>query len=381
MVYYNSVMSVNPSSDALTIPIHIDRGSAVPIGVQLSERLAWLIATRAFAPGDPLPSIRALASFLGIHHHTVREVYNDLQADGLVSVRHGAGITVKEVSALQLARVRAIRGVSTIGVLIAGFDPFYLPFLRGVEHSAVEARLLPIASVTEDSPVKARLKIGQLIASGVGGIIAASVGQVTRSELRGEGQRSIVPVVYCDQPDQVKESIVFDAPAAGYELAIHLAGHGHQRITLVAPALDMPNVGMLASGYERAVAEGRISGIDFVSSDGFGVDAGSRAAAQVMRAVPRPTAVATASDELAIGVLAAARDLGLRVPDDLAIVSYGEIEAARFVRPPITTVALPAEEMGALAARRLVARMRGEPPLGSTLMTGLVVVRDSCGKH
>lgn len=374
-------MSVNSQPDAIKVPIHIDRDSAVPIGVQLSEQLAWLIATRAFAPGDSLPSIRTLASLLGIHHHTVREVYRDLQVDGLVAVRHGAGVTVKEFSALQLARVRAVRGISTIGVLIAGFDPFYLPFLRGVERAAVEARLLPIVSVTEDSPVKARLQISQLIASGVGGIIAASVGEVTRDELSAEDERSIVPVVYCDQPDQFEESIVFDAPTAGYELAIHLAGHGHQRITLIAPALDMPNVAKLASGYERAVAEGRIRGLDFVSSDGFGIDAGRRAAARASKAVRQPTAFATASDELAIGVLAAARDLGLRVPDDLAIVSYGEIEAARFVEPRITTVALPAEEMGLLAARRLAARMRREPPWGSTLMNGLVVVRDSCGEH
>jgi DNA-binding LacI/PurR family transcriptional regulator len=364
-----------------TPPIQIDRDSPVPIAVQLAEQLAWLIATRALAPGDPLPSIRTLAASLGVHHHTVRQVYKDLQGDGLISIRHGSGATIQAFSPLQLARVQSVRGVPTVGVLIAGFNPFYLPFLRGIQRASADARSLTIASVTEDNPDKARLQIGQLLAAGVRGIIVASVGQVTRDELAADQEQSIVPVVYCDQPDQVEESFVFDAPAAGYELASHLAAHGHRRLTFIAPSLDLPNLAALHNGYQRAIADGLIEGIDFIRSDSFSIEAGERAGTEALTTVPRPTAVATAADELALGVLSAAQKLQLPVPEAVALVSYGEIEAARFVQPSITTVALPVEEMGVLAARRLTALLRADPPSGVTLMRADVIVRQSCGQH
>ena len=71
----------------------------------------------------------------------------------------------------------------------------------------------------------------------------------------------------------------------------------------------------------------------------------------------------------------------MRVPDDLALVSYGAIDAAAYVDPPVTSIALPTEEMGLLAARRLEARIRGEPPAGTTYLPGRLIVRASCGRH
>lgn len=364
-----------------TPPIHIDRDSPVPIGSQLAEQLAWLIATRTLAPGDALPSIRHMAASIGIHHHTVRQVYQDLQGDGLISIRPGSGATVQAFSPLQLARAQSIRGVPTVGVLIAGLNAFYLPFLRGVQRASADSRSLTISSVTEDDPDKARLQIGQLLTAGVRGIIVASVGKVTRDELDAGQNQSIVPVVYCDQPDQVEESFVFDAPAAGYELASHLAAHGHRRIMFIAPTRDQPNMAALYSGYQRAAAEGVVEGIDFTRSDDFQIEAGERAGIEALTRMPRPTAVATGADELALGVLSAAEKLRLPVPESVALASYGEIEAARFVRPPLTTVALPVEEMGMLAARRLAALLRGDAPDGLTRMRADVIVRESCGPH
>lgn len=104
--------------------------------------------------------------------------------------------------------------------------------------------------------------------------------------------------------------------------------------------------------------------------------------ARCHRGEDRPaTSATTVADELALGVITAARNLGVRIPDDLALVSYGAIDVAAFVDPPLTTVALPAQEMGLLAARRLAARIRGEPAQGSTILPGRLVVRASGGYH
>lgn len=373
-------MTVNPSPPA-RLSVTADRSSALPIGVQLREQLTWLIASRVLTPGDRLPSIRELAAALGVHHHTVRGVYRQLAADGLLAVRQGSLAKVRDFSSLQLARPRASAVGETIGVLIAGFDPFYLPFLQGVERVATAMRALTVVCVTEDSPVKARIQIDQLVSRGVSGIIAASVGQLVRDELAPGLERSTIPIVYCDQPDLERDSINFDGASAGYEMAMHLALHGHRHITLLAPSLEMPNVAALHSGFQRALATGSVEKVTTHLTNGFTMTAGAQAAQALLIGGERPTAIATAADTLALGVLATTAQLGIGVPDDLALMSYGQIDVAALVNPALSTVAVPAEEMGRLAAERLRDRLSGGAARGRTTLSARLVVRQSCGRH
>lgn len=359
----------------------LDRRSAVPIAAQLEEQLTWLIAAGALGPGDRLPSIRQLGAELGIHHHTVRQAYLELDARDLITVRHGAAATVKEFASLKQARPRYAGAMRALGVLIAAHSPFYVPFLRGVDLGAAETQMLTVVSATENSVVKSKLQMHQFVTAGVRGIIAASIGRLVDDEFEIPGPGAAVPIVYCDQPGQVEESIRFDGPGAGRELAEHLAGHGHRRVTLMAPSLEYPNLAALHRGFQQAVSSGLIEAIDVLYCSDFSIGAGMEAARTVLASSAPPTAIATAADELALGVIDAARHLGVRIPGDVALVSYGAIDAGAYVDPPITTVALPAEEMGLLAARRLAARIRGEPAGGTTLLPGRLVVRASCGHH
>jgi DNA-binding LacI/PurR family transcriptional regulator len=361
--------------------IELDRGSSVPIATQLEEQLTWLIATRTLSPGDRLPSIRELGTALGIHYHTVRQVYQDMEARDLVSTRHGAGTTVKGVTSLLQARPRYAGATPAQGVLIAGYNAFYLPLLRGIEQGGAETHILTILAVAEDSQVKANLQMHQLITAGVRGLIVASVGQFVHEELATHGPEASIPVVYCDWSAEVEESIAFDAHGAGSALARHLGEHGHRRVTLLSPMLEYPHMAALYRGFQEAARSGMIEAVDVLPCADFSIEAGEAAALAALSGASPPSAIATAADDLALGVLAAARQLGVRVPDDLALVSYGAIDATAFVDPPLTTVALPVHEMGLMAARRLAARIRGEGAQGPTVLPGHLVVRASCGHH
>jgi DNA-binding LacI/PurR family transcriptional regulator len=361
--------------------IRLDRGSTVPIATQLEEQLTWLIATRSLGPGDPLPSIRDLGTALGIHHHTVRKVYRDLEARDLVSTRHGVGTTVKGLTNLLQARPRYAGAMPAQGVLIAGYNPFYLPLLRGIELAGAETHMLTILAVAEDSQVKANLQMHQLLTAGVRGLIVASLGQLVRDELETHGSEAAIPVVYCDWSAEVEDSIVFDAHGAGFALAQHLGEHGHRRVALMSPLLEYPHMAALHGGFQEAADSASIEAVDLLPCADFSIEAGAAAATAALRSAAPPTAIATAADDLALGVLRAARQLGVRIPGDLALVSYGAVDATAFVDPPLTTVALPAHEMGLLAARRLAARVRGEPAQGRTVLSGQLVVRASCGHH
>jgi LacI family transcriptional regulator len=187
--------------------------------------------------------------------------------------------------------------------------------------------------------------------------------------------------VYCDWSEEVEESIVFDAPGAASALAQHLAEHGHRRVAFMTPPLEFANMAALYHGFQRAAGSGLIEAVDVLPCADVSIEAGAAAASAALSSAAPPSAIATAADDLALGVLTAARQAGVRIPDDLALVSYGEIDVAAFVDPPLTTVALPVQEMGLLAARRLAARIRGEPAQGSTVLPGHLVVRASCGHH
>lgn len=353
----------------------------MPIATQLEEQLTWLIATRTLRPGDRLPSIRELGTALGIHHHTVRRVYRDMEARDLVSTQHGAGTTVKGLSNLLQARPRYAGAMPAQGVLIAGYNAFYLPLLRGIELAGAETHILTILAVAEDSQVKANLQMQQLLTAGVRGLIVASVGQFVHEELETPGSQGAIPVVYCDWSDAVEDAIVFDAYGAGSALAAHLAEHGHRRVAFLSPLLEYPHIGALHRGFREAADSGLIDAVDLLPCDDFSIEAGVAAATAALRGAAPPTAIATAADDLALGVLTAARQLGVRIPEDLALVSYGAIEATALVDPPLTTVALPVHEMGLLAARRLAARLDGGPAQPPTVLPGQLVVRASCGHH
>lgn len=361
--------------------IELDRGSAVPITAQLEQQLTWLIATGSLGPGDRLPSLRQLGSALGIHHHTVRQVYREMDARGLISIRPGARATVRELTSLLKARPRYAGAMPAQGVLIAGYDPFYLPLLRGIELAAAETHILSIVAVTENSQVKANLQLHQFVAAGVRGIIAASLGPLVHEELGVHGPGFTIPIVYCDQPRQVEESIIFDAAGAAAELAQHLAQHGHRQVTLMTPTLEYLNMAGLHRGFQRAVSHGWIDAVEVLTCADFSIEAGASAATAALASAAPPRAIATVADELALGVMTAARNAGVRIPDDLALVSYGAVDGTAFVDPPLTTVNLPAQEMGLMAARRLAARIRGEPAQGTTILPGRLVVRASCGYH
>jgi LacI family transcriptional regulator len=107
------------------------------------------------------------------------------------------------------------------------------------------------------------------------------------------------------------------------------------------------------------------------------------AAARSLLALPSPpTAIFAANDLMAIGVLRAAGELGRRVPGDLAVVGFDDIELASYTTPPLTTVSQSASEVGRAAVELLLERLAdpGRPPVRRTLETRLVV-RASCGNH
>ena len=167
--------------------------SGLGIAAQIRARIALQIADAELAPGDRLPSVRSLAGDLGVNVNTVRAAYAKLEADGLVATRQGIGSVVLATSTGGPPGGAVGFGANTIAVLIAGLNPFYLPMLRGIEDAASERGALVLITDSRDSPTLADAMMRRLIARGVDGIIAVSVGSTTPDPVPADGIARLPP--------------------------------------------------------------------------------------------------------------------------------------------------------------------------------------------
>ena len=351
----------------------LDPRSDIGIAAQIRTRIAFLIADGELSPGDRLPPVRDLAQQLGVNVNTVRSAYSRLEADGLTQTRHGVG-TVVLAAGVESPRAGALPlGVNTVAVLIGGLNPFYLSLLRGIEDVAAEQGTLVLVTDTRDSPELAEAMIPRLIARGVDGIIAVSVGGI---ETGGSGP----PIVYVDQPDRTGYVLLFDGQGAGYSATRHLREHGHERIGTVTAPLSWPNVKEVYEGYAQAVDEPDDVLVAEVGE--FTVDAGRAGLARLLDLPEPPTAVFAAGETLALGALQEAKSRKIDVPGELAIAGYTDSPSAALVEPPLTMVSVPTREIGIQAMKTLAELIRGKKvhPRRRVLDVELVV-RESCGSH
>jgi LacI family transcriptional regulator len=358
--------------------IRVDRAARIPLATQMAQQIRWLITAGQIPAGRLLPPVRNLAAQLGVNQHTVRAAYQQLARDGLAEARPGRGTTVLPYDPERLAA--AAPGVPTfvVGVVVPNFSPFYRPFLDGIEDSGGGPTFLFVGSARED-PERGLRYLDRLLARGVDGVIVAAA-MLPEREARSR-QRAFPRLVFADWPGGPGPSIDFDLEEATFQGTRHLLEHGHTRIGLIAPAPSLPNVFPRYTGYLRALADAGLAPareLQAVTAD-FTVGSG-RDAAQALLCLPRPpTAVVTVGDLLAVGAYQAAHRMGWRVPADLAIVG-GDGTPDVALDPPLTTVALPAKEMGMQAMEMLQLLITGRSPRPRRrILQPQLITAGSCG--
>jgi LacI family transcriptional regulator len=163
-------------------------------------------------------------------------------------------------------------------------------------------------------------------------------------------------------------------------LVEHLLTHGHRRFVFLGDPAGSPDVAGRYRGVARALSQRGLDVPHPVRLEGFDLEAGEAAARDLLRR-ERPDAVICANDEVALGVLLAAEQAGLKVPGDLAVTGWDDLLAARFAG--LTTVRQPMRDLGAVAAKWLNQRITGQQPAPAKnkILPTQLVVRRSCGPH
>jgi LacI family transcriptional regulator len=293
-----------------------------------------------------------------------------------------------------LARSMITGTTQTIGVVVADIDlSFFARAVRGIADTAKTAGFEVILANSDEDPTKERAAVGVLLEKRVDGLIVSPAARSGASHLVDLARRGI-PLVQLDRGSAEVESdvVCVDNLRAAQNATSHLVRLGHRRIAIVIeresslPAVDLASAhpgpaGAMTStlreiGWAMAL---RSAGID-VTEDliwraSYDREAARRTTARGLAGESRATAILATDETMALGMMDAIVDSGLRVPEDLSVVAFDDAAWATVLRPPLTVVAQPVYELGALAARRLIARIGGadDPPAVSVLDTSFIL--------
>lgn len=374
-------------NDDATIPIQVDPARPATLAQQIREQLIWAISSGALQAGDALPPVREMAATLGVNLHTVRGAYRALAADGLVEVRQGLRTRVTTFDPRRLWPAESAARSHLVGLVLPTLaNPFYAELVEGAQESARRSGTLLVVATTHDDQAQALRSIAQLAARGVDGVVAVSteISQLLagpEGDVRGDRR---LPLVVVDRPGSPGHVVEVDLEEVGHLATRHLVDHGHRAIGLVTVDAPVSNALPLETGYRRALDEAGLAPghAPVARAGGWARADGDAAAARLLSGADRPTALVCISDLLAIGALDAARRVGLRVPDDVALVGVDDIPLLDAVDPPLTSVALPARAMGSEAMTTLDHIWAGEARTPRrVVLRARLVIRESCGQH
>ena len=275
-------------------------------------------------------------------------------------------------------RTRTATAARLIDLVIHELDfAWAVELIKGVEQVAGPARAGVVLSELGGAHRPPQEWLDDLLARPPLGVILVLSG-LDVSQRRQLAARSI-PVVVVDTAGEPPTDVPTVGSAnwnGGLAATRHLISLGHRRIAVIAGPADVMCSRARIDGYRTALEEAGIP-MDpaLVRHGDFFVGGGFTHGSDLLGLDDPPTAIFAGSDLQALGVLRAARERGLHVPEDLSVVGYDDLPVAAWIGPPLTTVRQPLQEMAATAARMVLDLARGEEPrnLRIDLATELVV--------
>jgi LacI family transcriptional regulator len=328
-------------------------------------------------------TLKELAARAQVHPSTVSRVANHdpkLRIAPPTRLRIEALLRETEYRPNGVARGLKLRQTLVLAVVIPDItNPFFAALFRGVEDAASPRGYNVLLCNTDGSPARQRSHLQSLHARRVDGVIMASsfLKDPTVRWLRHQG----VPYVLVNRfSDEGQDAFVGSDDLVGGRIATeHLVALGHRRVGHLAGKPTVSTGVMRRRGYLAALSErGLRADPRLVVESGYTEDGGARAAERLLALPDRPTAIFAVTDMTAVGAFAVARRMGLRIPEDVAIVGYNDIPLATRIVPALTTVHVPIHDFGAVAARLLLEQIEtGEPSRRRVVFNPELIVRGS----
>lgn len=329
------------------------------------------------APHTPEATIYAVAHRAGVSTATVSRA---LAGSPKVTDHTRSAVleAARELRYVPKAAARALAGRRTnaIGLVLPHIDgPYYADLLVGFEVAASElgrSVVISLASPASDVSRSLYALVGHV--DGVGFLARSAAQDEQIAEL--SKQRPIVTVAR--RPIDGLPAFFAENRQEARKLTEHLLEQGRRRFVFVGRPESGSDIGQRCRGYLDALASAGIESLGALEVDP--TEAGGEAAARELRLRHADAdAVVCGNDQLALSVMKHLQESGVRVGEDVAVTGWDDILAARYVRPGLTSVRQPVRELGALAAKALIALIDGEPvSIDHHTLPARIIHRGSC---
>jgi DNA-binding LacI/PurR family transcriptional regulator len=328
-------------------------------------------------------TIKDIARVVRLSPSTVSRALNDHPRTSQQTKREVLALA-KKMGYLPNLHARGLvkRKTFLIGLLVYDFrNPFYAELTRSVQDTAEELGYWVIQASTDDDSKKTRSLVDSMMEMGVEGIIFASCtlnDPVVERLIDG-----YLPVVLVNRrlKKDKGDYIILDNGYGAYLIVNHLIHLGYQRIGLISGPPDVSTSADRRWGYIKALTERRLE-IDeeIIRQGAFSQETGWKFTREMMRLSNPPEAIFCCDDYIALGSMKALAELGLCVPDDVALVGFDDAEISSHPFIQLTTVSQDVKEMGRLGAEILIRRIERKPkPDQKILLEPHLIIRQSCG--
>jgi LacI family transcriptional regulator len=281
------------------------------------------------------------------------------------------------------ARSLVLKKTQTIGVVLPDIHgEFFSEVIKGIDKKAREHGYHVLITSSHSDIKELDEVLFSLVNGRVDGLIIMNPTlKTSHVESRLLKKLPIVLLNCCaDMLDA--DIILIDNFTGAYNLTKHLLKHGHRKIALITGPEDNTDSIERLRGYKTALIDSGIEPSQTLIFQGDFTEKSGYEAMKLITSLPeRPTAVFALNDDMAIGAMMYAKKLGLKIPADMAIAGFDDIPMASYIHPSLTSVHVPIDKVGILAAEKLLNRIEGksDAKFSKTTLETTLIVRESCG--
>lgn len=304
-------------------------------------------------------TIRDLAEAAGVSVTTVSQILNGKGERFSLDTRRRVHQLQEEMGYVPdfNARNLIMKSAQTIGVLVPNLgNPFFSMFIKGVQSASRQRQFIPLIFGANHDEKLESYYLQELIKRAVDGLIIASA-SITGEAIDNILKKNGIPYLLIDQNGGPSmDGVRIDDDRGGQLAAQHLLAFGHRRIAVVMPQNATQNLRIRLAGFRQALAQAQVTlaDADIILSPMTKLG-GYQATAAVLKR--HPTAVFAINDETALGLMRGFHERGIRVPQDISVLGYDDIDLDEYVVPRLSSVHQPVVTMGEQATELLINRI------------------------
>ena len=282
----------------------------------------------------------------------------------------------------QLARGLRRDTTNMIGMIIPDItNPFFPAVVRGAEDVAFSNGYRLILCNTDNDHSKELIHLNELRTYLPAGLIVIPSSFSDLTTQAEAYRRAGTGVVCIDRLPRhwSGDSVTADNKAGAYNATRHLIQLGHTKIATITGPLHLTNAKERLEGFRRAVKEAKLPLTpENIQETSFDMQGGHSKTPVLLRLIPRPTAIFAGNDVIALGVLLAVRDAGLRCPEDISIMGFDDLDLCETTNPSLSSVSQSGYQLGTTAAQLLLDRREGDTsPAKHIVLKTLLKLRNS----